>query len=60
MQTIFAAEHLSSRSTKAEKAVHELGVGGIAVAWTVLRMRGVAAVPVRDPYLEDSLRYQPQ
>src|SRR5512133_7889 len=37
-----------------------VGVGGVAVAWTVLRMRGVAAVPVRDPYLEDSLRYQPQ
>jgi hypothetical protein len=37
-----------------------LGVGGVAVAWTVLRMRGVAAVPVRDPYLEDSLRYLPQ
>jgi hypothetical protein len=36
------------------------GVGGVAVAWTVLRMRGVAAVPVKDPYLEDSLRYQPQ
>jgi hypothetical protein len=37
-----------------------VGVGGVAVAWTVFRMRGVAAVPVRDPYLEDSLRYQPQ
>jgi hypothetical protein len=37
-----------------------VGVGGVAVAWTVLRMRGVAAVPVQDPYLEDSLRYQPQ
>ncbi len=37
-----------------------VGVGGIAVAWTVLRMRGVPAVPVRDPYLEDSLRYQPE
>jgi hypothetical protein len=37
-----------------------VGVGGVAVAWTVLRMRGVAAVPVRDPYLEDSLRYQPE
>jgi len=37
-----------------------LGVGGVAVAWTVLRMRGVAAVPVRDPYLDDSLRYLPQ
>jgi hypothetical protein len=37
-----------------------VGVGGVAVAWTVFRMRGVAAVPVRDPYIEDSLRYQPQ
>ncbi len=37
-----------------------VGVGGVAIAWTVFRMRGVAAVPVRDPYLEDSLRYQPQ
>jgi hypothetical protein len=37
-----------------------VGVGGVAVAWTVLRMRGTVAVPVKDPYLEDSLRYQPQ
>jgi len=37
-----------------------VGVGGAAVAFTVLRMRGTAAVPVRDPYLEDSLRYLPQ
>ncbi len=36
------------------------GVGGVAIAFTVLRMRGAAAVPVRDPYLEDSLRYLPQ
>jgi hypothetical protein len=36
-----------------------IGVGGVAVAFTVLRMRGVAAVPLRDPYLEDSLRYLP-
>jgi hypothetical protein len=36
------------------------GVGGIAVAFTILRMRGAATVPVRDPYLEDSLRYLPQ
>ena len=36
------------------------GVGAAAVAFTVLRMRGTAAVPVRDPYLEDSLRYLPQ
>jgi hypothetical protein len=37
-----------------------LGVGGAAVAFGVLRMRGIASVPVRDPYLEDSLRYLPQ
>jgi hypothetical protein len=37
-----------------------LGVGGAAVALTVLGMRGTASVPVRDPYLEDSLRYLPQ
>jgi len=37
-----------------------VGVGGTAIAFTVLRMRGAATVPVRDPYLEDSLRYLPQ
>jgi hypothetical protein len=37
-----------------------VGVGGVAVAFGVLRMRGVAAVPVRDPYLEDSMRYLPR
>jgi hypothetical protein len=37
-----------------------VGVGGAAVAFTVLRMRGAATVPVRDPHLEDSLRYLPQ
>jgi hypothetical protein len=37
-----------------------LGVGGAAVAFLVLRMRGTASVPVKDPYLEDSLRYLPQ
>jgi hypothetical protein len=37
-----------------------LGVGGLALAFLVLRMRGAATVPVRDPYLEESLRYQPQ
>jgi hypothetical protein len=36
-----------------------VGVGGAAVAFTVWRMRGTAAVPVRDPYIEDSLRYLP-
>jgi hypothetical protein len=36
-----------------------VGVGATAVAFTVLRMRGTVALPVRDPYLEDSLRYLP-
>jgi hypothetical protein len=36
------------------------GVGGLAVAFVLWRMHGVAAVPLRDPYLEDSLRYLPQ
>ncbi len=35
------------------------GVGGIAIAFVLWRMRGVVAVPVRDPYLDDSLRYLP-
>jgi len=37
-----------------------VGVGAAAVAFTVLRMRGTANVPVRDPHLEESLRYLPQ
>ncbi len=37
-----------------------VGVGSLALAFAVLRMRGAATVPVRDPYLEDSLRYLPQ
>jgi hypothetical protein len=37
-----------------------VGVGGAAIAFVVLRMRGAASVPVRDPFLEDSLRYLPQ
>ncbi len=37
-----------------------VGVGAAAVAWTVWRLRGTAAVPVRDPYLEESVRYEPQ
>jgi hypothetical protein len=37
-----------------------VGVGGVALAYLVLRMRGAATVPVRDPYLDESLRYQPQ
>jgi hypothetical protein len=37
-----------------------LGVGGAAAAFLVFRMRGTASVPVKDPYLQDSLRYLPQ
>jgi len=37
-----------------------VGVGGVAVAFTILRMRSAAPVPVADPWLEDSLRYQPE
>jgi hypothetical protein len=36
------------------------GVGAAALAFTVWRMRGRAIVPVRDPHLQDSLRYEPQ
>jgi hypothetical protein len=36
------------------------GVGGVAVAYIVWRMRGTAPVPLKDPYLEASLRYLPQ
>lgn len=37
-----------------------VGVGGVTVAFGVFRMRGTVAVPIRDPYLDDSLRYLPQ
>jgi hypothetical protein len=37
-----------------------VGVGATFLACLVYRMRGAATVPVRDPYLEESLRYQPQ
>jgi hypothetical protein len=37
-----------------------VGVGAAFLAVLVVRMRGAATVPVRDPYLEESLRYQPQ
>ncbi len=37
-----------------------LGVGAAALAFGAWRLRRQAAVPVGDPYLEDSLRYQPQ
>jgi hypothetical protein len=36
-----------------------VGVGGLSVAFMLWRMHGVAAVPLRDPYLADSLRYLP-
>jgi hypothetical protein len=34
-----------------------LGVGGAAVAFTLWRLRGHATLPVRDPYLHESLGY---
>jgi hypothetical protein len=34
-----------------------VGVGGVAVAFTLWRLRGHATVPVRDPYLHESLGY---
>ncbi len=34
-----------------------VGVGGIAAAFGLFRLRGRYMIPVRDPYLEDSLRY---
>jgi hypothetical protein len=37
-----------------------VGVGAAVVAFALFRMRGTLTVPVRDPYLEDSLRYMPQ
>jgi hypothetical protein len=36
-----------------------VGVGAAAVAFVVWRLRGRPAVPVRDPYLAESLRYSP-
>ncbi len=33
------------------------GVGGVSVAAALFLLRGVRPVPVRDPFLEDSLRY---
>jgi hypothetical protein len=35
-----------------------LGIGLLAVAFTVWRLRGRFTVPVKDPYLADSLRYR--
>jgi len=37
-----------------------LGVGGISVAWVVSRLRGHPILPASDPYLADSLHYEPQ
>ncbi len=37
-----------------------VGVGGLATAVTVLRMRGAATVPLADPYLHESLAYEPR
>jgi hypothetical protein len=37
-----------------------LGVGGVTLAFAVSRLRGHALLPVRDPYLHDSLHYEPQ
>jgi hypothetical protein len=36
-----------------------LGVGGAFAAFVVWRLRGVSSVPVGDPYLPESLRYEP-
>ena len=33
------------------------GIGGVSVAAAVFLLRGVRPVPVKDPFLEDSLRY---
>jgi hypothetical protein len=37
-----------------------VGVGAAALALLVLRMRGAATLPIRDPYLEESLHYGPR
>ena len=37
-----------------------LGIGGISVAWVVSRLRGQPILPARDPFLADSLHYEPQ
>ena len=36
-----------------------VGVGGLFTAFVAWRLRGSAPVPVKDPYLEESLRYDP-
>jgi hypothetical protein len=35
-----------------------LGIGLLAIAFAVTRLRGQYAIPVKDPYLADSLRYR--
>ena len=35
-----------------------LGVGGLAIAFGVSRLRGKLPIPMRDPYLAESLRYR--
>jgi hypothetical protein len=35
------------------------GIGGAAVAFVAWRLRAQLTVPVGDPYLEESLRYDP-
>ena len=35
-----------------------LGIGLLAIAFVVWRLRGRYPVPVKDPYLADSLRYR--
>ena len=34
-----------------------IGIGGVAVAYAIFRLRGAPMVPIGDPYLEHSLRY---
>jgi hypothetical protein len=34
-----------------------IGVGGVAIATVTFLLRGAAPVPIKDPFLEDSLRY---
>ena len=34
-----------------------VGVGGIAVGFALFRARGKYTVPVKDPYIAESLRY---
>jgi hypothetical protein len=36
-----------------------VGIGAAALAFALWRLRGRSAVPVGDPYLDDSLRYDP-